>query len=179
MVRVQLPQRSFTFSLLATLQRDGVNSQRHLLPPHPDAQLTWARHALIYGGWVWLTVFFQNSYIGCRIKNSQQQQPKLGWKKSSMWTLMGERFYHCWLRCPKWLCIYKSRKSPTGTCYISIVRTCWHCCGDRHRYKTGDFLCAKPDFQCLSQTQSCCSKLVPLFKNNIWQKLSKIKKCQY
>lgn len=70
--------KKFHFQSPGYLAKRQSNSQRHVLPPHPDAQLTWARHALIYGGWVWLTVFFQNSYIGCSMKNSQQQLPKLG-----------------------------------------------------------------------------------------------------
>lgn len=178
------PTDEFHFQSPGCLAKRQSNSQRHLLPPHPDAQLTWAWQALIYGGWAWLTMFFQNSYIGFSMKNSHQQQPKLGWTKSSMWTRTGERFCQCRLCCPKRLCIYNCRKSSSTTLEV---------CGDRHLpveirtdtgIKTGDFWCVKPDCQCLPQTDSCCSKgiqgfsCLPLFKNNTCPKLPKSKKCQ-
>lgn len=107
------PMDEFCFQAPDSFAERQSNSQRHLLPPHPDAQLMWAWHALIYGGWAWLTMFFQ-SYTGSSMKNSQQQQPKLDSKISSMWTLAGERFYHCRLCYPKRLSIYNRRRSPSA-----------------------------------------------------------------
>lgn len=107
------PMDEFCFQAPDSFAERQSNSQRHLLPPHPDAQLMWAWHALIYGGWAWLTMFFQ-SYTGSSMKNSQQQQPKLDSKISSMWTLAEERFYHCRSCYPKRLSIYNHRRSPSA-----------------------------------------------------------------
>lgn len=174
------PTNEFDFQSPGCLAKRQSNSPKHLRPPHPDAQLTRTRRTLIYGGWVWLTMFFQNSYIGMT-SSMTSAAAKIRLKKNLLCGHWQERDFISADYVAQRGCICNSRKSPSAICRISIVRTCWHCCGDTHLpvetrtdtgIKTGDFWCVKPDWQSLPHTDSCHFKwmqrfpCVPLFKIN-------------